>query len=129
MNIPDELLYTEDHEWATIDDAVATVGITDYGQMLRGDVDNVDLPGVGTLVEAGRVFAVVHGDHGPADVYAPVSGEVVEVNEELEEEPDLVNSSPYDDGWLVKIRMTDTSEEDLLLAADDYLDLVDDLDE
>jgi glycine cleavage system H protein len=126
MNIPDELLYTEDHEWAAIDDDVATVGISDCGQLLRGSVDAVDLPAVGIQLEAGRAFAVIHGEHGPADVYAPVSGEVVEINEELEDEPDMVNGSPYDGGWLIKIRMSDPDEVEMLLEAEDYLDLVDD---
>lgn len=127
MEFPEELLYTEEHEWAAIDDDVATVGVTRFSLHQRGAIEEVDLPAEGAMVEAGRAFAVLHGENTVADVYAPVSGEIIEVNEELQEDPSLVGTSPYDDGWLVKIRLSRPAEVKDLLDADDYAEMVEDI--
>ncbi|RME39908.1 MAG: glycine cleavage system protein GcvH [Deltaproteobacteria bacterium] len=120
MEFPEELKYTEEHEWAMVEDDIVTVGITDFAQDALGDVVFVELPEVGTQVEAGKPFGVVESVKAVSDIYAPVSGEVIEVNEELPDSPELVNTSPYEDGWMIKIRLNDTSELDKLLDADAY---------
>jgi glycine cleavage system H protein len=120
MDFPEELKYTEDHEWVLVEDKLATIGISDFAQDALGDVVFVELPEVGTIVEAGKPFGVVESVKAVSDVYAPVTGEVVEVNEELPDAPETVNTSPYEDAWMIKIKMTDPSELESLLDADDY---------
>ncbi len=120
MEFPEELKYTEEHEWVLVEDDIVTVGITDFAQDALGDVVFVELPEVGTQVEAGKPFGVVESVKAVSDIYAPVTGEVVEVNEELPDTPELVNTSPYEDGWMVKIRLSDPAELDNLLEADAY---------
>jgi len=120
MDFPEELKYTEEHEWVLVEEDIVTVGITDFAQEQLGDVVFVELPEVGDDLEAGKSFGVVESVKAVSDIYAPVSGEVVEVNDELPDEPETINSSPYDDGWLVKIKLTDPSELDDLMDADDY---------
>lgn len=124
MEIPEELYYTEDHEWAAVDAEVATVGITDFSQKQRGEIELIELPKEGAVVEAGRAFAVIHAANSVADVYAPVSGEVVEVNEELDDDPEMLSLSCYEDGWIAKIRIDNTDEVEMLMEAEDYQDLV-----
>lgn len=128
MEIPEELLYTEDHEWVAVDQDVVTVGITDFSQRLRGEIDCIDLPGEGVTIEAGRAFAVIHAENSVADVYAPVTGEVIEVNEELTEDTEMISLSPYEDGWMIKVRMQHPDETGLLLDSEGYSVLVSDLD-
>jgi glycine cleavage system H protein len=120
MDYPEDLKYTEEHEWVMVEDDVVTVGITDFAQDALGDVVFVELPDDGSTVESGKSFGVVESVKAVSDIYAPVSGEVVEVNEELPDTPELVNTSPYEDGWMVKIKLADTSELDALLDADVY---------
>lgn len=120
MEFPEELKYTEEHEWVMVEDDIVTVGITDFAQDALGDVVFVELPEVGAQVEAGKPFGVVESVKAVSDIYAPVSGEVIEVNEELPDAPELVNTSPYEDGWMIKIRMSDPAELDKLLEADAY---------
>ncbi len=120
MDYPEDLKYTEEHEWILIEDAVVTVGITDFAQDALGDVVFVELPEEGTMIEAGKSFGVVESVKAVSDIYAPVTGEVVSVNEELPDTPELVNTSPYEDGWMIKIRVADTAELDGLLDADGY---------
>ena len=120
MDYPEDLKYTEEHEWVLIEDDVVTVGITDFAQDALGDVVFVELPEEGATLEAGKSFGVVESVKAVSDIYAPVSGEVVEVNEELPDTPELVNTSPYEDGWMVKIKLSDPSELDSLLDADAY---------
>jgi len=120
MDYPEDLKYTEEHEWVLIEDDVVTVGITDFAQDALGDVVFVELPEEGATLEAGKSFGVVESVKAVSDIYAPVSGEVVEVNEELPDTPELVNTSPYEDGWMVKIKLSDPSELDALLDADAY---------
>jgi len=124
MNVPEGLKYTKDHEWAKVDGDVVTVGITDYAQGELGDIMYIELPGVGTAVEQGASFGSIEAVKAASDLYAPVSGEVVEVNEQLNDEPEKVNASPYEDGWFVKIKISDPAELDTLLGSDAYTELL-----
>ncbi len=127
MEFPDGLLYTKDHEWGNDEDGVMTVGITDYAQSELGDVVFVELPEEGTMIKAGEPFGVVESVKSVSDLYSPVSGEVVEVNRNLENEPELVNSSCYDGGWMIKIALSDPKEKEKLLSADQYGEFIDSL--
>lgn len=120
MEFPEELSYTEEHEWVLVEDDIATVGITDFAQDALGDVVFVELPDVGVKVEAGKPFGVVESVKAVSDVYAPVSGEVVEINEELPDAPETLNSSPYEEGWMIKVRLTNTAELDELMDVAEY---------
>lgn len=119
-NIPDNLLYSRDHEWVDVDGDIATIGISDHAQAELGDVVFVDLPEPGTSIAANDSIAVVESVKAASDVYSPVSGEIIEVNEELGNEPGVVNSDPYGNGWICKIRLQDMSELDSLLSPADY---------
>lgn len=118
--VRDNLLYTESHEWVLKKDGVVRIGITDYAQEHLTDVVYVELPKVGDKFSKGDEIATVESVKSVSEIYAPVSGEVVEVNEKLEDEPELINTSPYDDGWLAEIRMDDESELEKLLPPSDY---------
>lgn len=119
-DIPDDFRYAPSHEWARVEDDQVTVGISDFAQQSLGDVVYVELPQVGDEVNAGAEACVVESVKAAADVYAPVSGTVVAVNEALEEAPELVNQDPYGDGWFFKVEPTDLDEMDDLLDADGY---------
>lgn len=119
MNIPDQLKYAKSHEWIELG-AEAKVGISDHAQAELTDVVYVELPGVGSLVAAGDAMAVVESVKAASDIYAPVSGEVIEVNEEVQNDPALVNTDPYGAGWLFKIRVEDDSQLADLLDAEAY---------
>ncbi len=118
--IPDNLKYNESHEWVRQEDDIATIGITDYAQSEIQDIVYVELPEVGTQLTHKTEFGVIESVKAAFDLYAPVSGEVIEVNETLLDAPEQVNESPYDDGWFLKIKMSDPSELDNLLDADSY---------
>lgn len=119
MDFPDELKYTEEHEWVLVEDDIATIGITDFAQDQLGDVVFVELPEVGDLLEMGKTLGVVESVKAVSDIYAPLSGEVVEINEDLPDEPELINTSAYEDGWMIKLKISDPGElEDLMDAAD-----------
>ena len=120
MLVPDDLFYAKDHEWARIEGDVAVVGITDYAQGELGDIVYLDVPSVGEILEAGEKFGDIEAVKTVAEAFMPVSGEVVEFNEALESAPELVNASPYDEGWIVKIKFSYTSEFDNLLKAEEY---------
>jgi glycine cleavage system H protein len=124
MNYPDELKYTEEHEWVLVEDDVVTIGITDFAQDQLGDVVFVELPEVGDSVEAGSTFGVVESVKAVSDVYSPVSGEVVEINEELPDEPEVLNNSPYEDGWMIKVKLEDVSCLDDLMDVSAYQEFV-----
>ncbi len=124
MEYPDGLLYTKDHEWALEEEGVVTIGITDYAQSELGDVVFVELPEIGTVLKAVEPFGVVESVKSVSDLYSPVSGEVLEINSDLEGEPELVNSSCYDAGWMVKIAASKKKEMDDLLSADQYADYI-----
>ena len=124
MDIPKDLYYTKEHEWASIEGDTATIGITDYAQGELGDVVFVELPDSGTEVEMDSPFGTIEAVKAVSDMYAPLSGEIVDVNRDLEDQPELVNQSPYGDGWMVKIRLSDKSELDKLLSAEEYEKLI-----
>jgi glycine cleavage system H protein len=118
---PSELKYASSHEWARLEeDGTVTVGITDHAQDALGDVVFVELPDVGASLAAGEDAGVVESVKAASDIYAPVGGEVLAINEQLEDEPETVNSDPYNDGWFFRLQPTDTSELDALLNAQDY---------
>lgn len=116
--------YTKDHEWVSVDGDIATVGITDHAQNALGDIVFVELPEVGASFGEGDDAAVVESVKAASDVYAPVSGEITEVNSDLESDPSLVNSSPMDAGWFFKIKLSDASELDELMDEDGYNELI-----
>jgi len=120
MSVPDDLRYSKEHEWVRLDGEVATIGITHFAQDQLGDVVFVELPAAGSRVRQFASLGVVESVKAASDVYAPVSGEIVERNVKVIESPELVNSSPYVDGWLVKVKLADKGELAKLLGADDY---------
>ena len=124
MIVPEDLFYTKDHEWARIEGDVATVGITDFAQGELGDIVYLDVPTVGEMLTAGDKFGDIEAVKTVAEAYMPVSGEVVEFNEALESAPELVNASPYDEGWIIRIKFSDPSEFDTLLKAEEYKESV-----
>ena len=110
MNTPDNLKYTKDHEWAHVDGDVVTVGITDYAQGELGDIVFVELPNPGDSVSQNDTFGTIEAVKAVSDLYAPVSGEVVAINEALDGNPEVINSDPYGDGWMIRIRISDPAE-------------------
>ena len=124
MNIPAELKYTKDHEWIKIEGNIATVGITDFAQGELGDIVYVDVDTLDDTLEEGEVFGSVEAVKTVSDLFMPLTGEVIEFNEELEDEPELVNTDPYNKGWMIKIEMSDTSQIDDLLDAEAYQKLI-----
>ncbi|GIW27758.1 MAG: glycine cleavage system H protein [Meiothermus sp.] len=118
MNYPTELKYTKTHEWVRLEGDVAVVGITDFAQDALGDVVFVDLPQVGKAVEAGSAVAVVESVKTASDIYAPVAGEILEVNSALSDKPELINQSPYGEGWLFKMKINPADLNGLLSAAE-----------
>ena len=124
MVIPPDLRYTKEHEWVRVDGGTGTVGITDYAQDQLGDVVYVDLPSPGNQLSQLAVFGEIESVKAVSELYAPVSGEVIETNGALADKPELINESPYDEGWLMKLRLGDQSEVDKLLTADQYSEYV-----
>lgn len=125
MTFPDELKYTPDHEWIRLDaDGTATVGITDFAQHELGDIVYVDITTIGQTLEQGEVFGSVEAVKTVSDLFLPVSGEVLEVNSETEKSPELVNTDPYGQGWIVKVKPTDEAAIDALMTAEAYKELV-----
>lgn len=120
MSVPDDLRYSKEHEWVRLDGDVATIGITHFAQDQLGDVVFVELPGPGSTVRQFASLGVIESVKAASDVYAPVSGEVVERNVKVIESPELVNSSPFEDGWLVKVKLADKAELTKLLSPGDY---------
>ncbi len=125
MNVPDELRYSKDHEWARVEDGRIRIGITDYAQDALGDVVFVQLPEVGTRVSVGDSFSEVESTKSVSDIYAPVTGTVVEVNNELADAPQRLNEDPYGEGWLCVLEPDDASQLDALLDAAAYRQLID----
>ncbi|THV58895.1 glycine cleavage system protein GcvH [Flagellimonas alvinocaridis] len=124
MNIPSELKYTKDHEWVKIDGDIATVGITDFAQSELGDIVYVEVETLDETLDKDEVFGSVEAVKTVSDLFLPLSGEIIEFNEALEDEPEKVNSDPYGEGWMIKIKISDASETDALMSADDYKALV-----
>lgn len=120
-NIPAELKYSKDHEWIKLlDDNTALIGITDYAQSSLGDVTFVELPGEGDSFAKGDSFSVVESVKAASDIYLPVDGEVLEINQPLEDSPELINQDPYGEGWIIKFKINDPAGLDGLLSASDY---------
>jgi glycine cleavage system H protein len=124
MRVPDDLLYSPDHEWIKIDGSRATIGVTDYAQDSLGDVVYVDSPSVGAKVAVGDTFSEVESTKAVSEIYAPVAGEIIDVNNTLKDEPERLNRDPYGDGWLCVIKMDDAGATDHLLSADAYRALI-----
>ncbi len=124
MNFPSELKYTKDHEWVLVDGDTATIGITDFAQHELGDIVYIDINTVGEQVAKEAIFGTVEAVKTVSDLFMPVSGEVLEMNKALDVNPELVNSDPFGDGWMVKISVKDASELDGLLSAESYKALV-----
>jgi glycine cleavage system H protein len=120
MDIPDDLRYTKEHEWASIEGKIVTVGITDYAQDQLGDIVYVELPEEGATAKSDEPFGVVESVKAVSDIYAPVSGKVVEANHSLGDTPELLNEDPYNEAWLVKIEVASAKEFNALLSADEY---------
>ncbi|MEK6545821.1 MAG: glycine cleavage system protein GcvH [Nitrospinota bacterium] len=120
MDFPDDILYTKEHEWVRIENGKARIGITDYAQKELGDIVFVELPEVGSEVTAMEPLGVVESVKTVSDIYSPVSGKVLEINDELESIPELVNSSPYEKGWMIVVKMNDKEELKELLSAEIY---------
>lgn len=124
MNIPNELKYTKDHEWIAIDGEIATVGITDFAQRELGDIVYVEIETVGELLKADEVFGTVEAVKTVSDLFLPVEGEILELNEDLETSPEDVNNDPYDKGWMIKMKVSNPGDLDNLLSSDDYKKLI-----
>jgi len=124
MNIPSDLKYTKDHEWVKIDGDVATVGVTDYAQGELGDVVYIDLPEIGDAVEKDDSFGTIEAVKAVADLFSPVSGDIEARNKTLQDEPETINKDPYGEGWMVKIKMSDSAQLSELMNAAEYEKLV-----
>ncbi|WP_136466060.1 glycine cleavage system protein GcvH [Flagellimonas onchidii] len=124
MNIPAELKYTKDHEWVKIEGDVATVGITDFAQGELGDIVYVEVETVDETLDKEEVFGTVEAVKTVSDLFLPLSGEIIEFNEVLEDEPEKVNTDPYGEGWMIKIKMSDSSETEGLMSDEDYKALI-----
>ena len=124
MNIPSDLKYTKDHEWVKIEGDVATVGITDFAQGELGDIVYVEVDTLDETLDAEEVFGTVEAVKTVSDLFLPLSGEIIEFNEGLEDEPEKVNTDPYGEGWMIKLKVGDDSEIESLLSADDYKALI-----
>ncbi|RED44347.1 glycine cleavage system H protein [Winogradskyella eximia] len=124
MNTPSELKYTKDHEWIKIEGDIATIGITDFAQSELGDIVYVEVDTLDETLDMEEVFGTVEAVKTVSDLFLPLSGEIIEFNEGLEDEPEKVNSDPYGDGWMIKLKFSDASQIDKLLSADDYKALI-----
>ena len=124
MNVPEELKYTKDHEWVRVEGESIVVGVTDFAQKELGDIVYVDVDSEGDTIEKEEVFGSVEAVKTVSDLMMPVSGELVAFNDALEDEPELVNTDPYGDGWMIKVLVSDFTELDSLLSADQYKELV-----
>ncbi len=124
MNIPKDLKYTKEHEWLKVETGSATVGITDYAQGELGDIVFIELPQVGIKLEQTKPFGVIEAVKAVSEIFSPISGEVAEVNSKLESEPTTINSDPYGEGWIIKIKIANLKELDSLLSAEEYKKLL-----
>jgi glycine cleavage system H protein len=124
MNIPQELKYTNDHEWIRVENGIATIGITDFAQSELGDIVYVDIETVGETIEQNDVFGSVEAVKTVSDLFMPISGEILEFNESLEDSPESVNKDPYGEGWIIKVKLADNSQLDNLLDAANYKEII-----
>ena len=125
MNIPTELKFTKDHEWVRVDGDILTIGITDFAQSELGDIVYVEIDTIDEKLDAEEVFGTVEAVKTVSDLFVPVSGQVIEINEALEDSPEMVNDDPYGDGWMIKLKCDDISETENLLNAIEYKKLID----
>ena len=125
MNIPEELKYTEEHEWVRIEDNIAIVGITDFAQGELGDIVYLEIDTLDSQIDSNEVFGTVEAVKTVSDLFMPIAGKVIEVNASLEEKPELVNEDPYGEGWIIKIDISEQSQIDSLLNPSDYKNLID----
>jgi len=123
MNFPKDLKYTEDHEWVKIDGDIATIGITEFAAGELGDIVYLEVETVGETLDSGEIFGSVEAVKTVSDLFMPVTGEVIELNEELEDQPELVNESPYESGWMIKVKLSGDAPS-TLLSVDEYTELV-----
>jgi len=124
MNFPENLKYTTEHEWARVEGKFGWIGITDYAQGELGDVVFIEIPAVGTKIEKGKAFGTIEAVKAVSDLFAPVDGEIVEVNAEVKDHPDVVNKDPYGNGWMVKITIADVNQVNALLDVGAYKTLI-----
>ena len=124
MSTPKELRYTKEHEWVSIDNNIATIGITDHAQGQLGDIVFVELPDLESSINQDDVFGVIEAVKTVADLFAPVSGKIIEINSDLEESPDLINSDPYESGWIIKTAVDNLDEYNNLMSNLDYEDFI-----
>jgi glycine cleavage system H protein len=124
IEIPEELKYTDEHEWAKVEDELVVIGITDYAQDALGEIVYIELPSEGDEITKGDSFGGVESTKSVSDLYAPVSGEVVEVNESLLDSPETINEDPYGDGWLIKVRIHDSDDYDELMDGEQYSEFI-----
>ena len=124
MNIPSGLKYTKDHEWVKVEGDIATIGVTDFAQSELGDIVYVEVETVDETLDADEIFGTVEAVKTVSDLFLPLAGEIIEFNESLEDEPEKVNSDPYGEGWMIKVKCSDLSQVENLISADDYKALV-----
>lgn len=124
MNIPQELKYTKDHEWVKIEGDTATIGVTDFAQGELGDIVYVEVETLDESLEREEVFGTVEAVKTVSDLFMPVSGEIIEFNDSLEDEPEKVNNDPYGEGWMIKVKLSDASEVEDLLSAEEYKEVI-----
>ncbi|MFL2631675.1 MAG: glycine cleavage system protein GcvH [Candidatus Marisimplicoccus sp.] len=124
MNIPEELRYTEEHEWVKLDGNVATVGITDFAQSELGDIVYLEIDSLDTEINSNEVFGTVEAVKTVSDLFMPVNGKVVDVNSSLEDNPEAVNDDPYGEGWIIKIEVSNSSDIDALMNSEEYKNLI-----
>lgn len=124
MNIPSDLKYTKDHEWVRIEGDIATIGITDFAQGELGDIVYIEVETVDEIMDSEEIFGTVEAVKTVSDLFLPLSGEIIEFNVSLEDEPEKVNSDPYGDGWMIKLKCSDLSQAESLLTAEAYKELV-----
>ena len=124
MNVPANLKYTKDHEWVKLEGNIAIVGVTDFAQSELGDIVYIEVETKGENLNHEEIFGSIEAVKTVSDLFMPISGEIIEVNEELDRNPELVNTDPYGDGWMIKVAVSDASEMDRLLSADEYEKLI-----
>ena len=125
MNIPEELQYTEEHEWIKIDGNVATIGITDFAQGELGDIVYIDIDSIGNELDVNEIFGTVEAVKTVSDLFMPIKGKVLEINSNIESTPEIVNEDPYGKGWIIKIEVSDNQDISNLLSSDDYKKMID----
>ena len=124
MNLPEDIKYTEDHEWGKLDNDILTIGITDFAQSELGDIIFVEFPELNTKVSVKDSIGTLEAVKTVADIYSPISGEIVELNDQLEDIPELINEDPYNKGWILKIKINDKNDYNSLLTNDEYQNLI-----